>query len=168
MDGKNKKPTTEELEAELAREKANSAYLKNLLDRTLEEKMHFQRVLAGREEDEKEREQKEEKNKKELDDLRIELEIQKYAKRFIVMGMGEKRAEETARAMLERNEDVFHENIKLLIKKVKHDAQERTIQKFLESRSEIHAGNGEPDTEKPLSPYEKIRTVDSEMLKKFM
>ena len=168
MDEKNKKPSIEEIAAELAKEKAHSAHLKNLLDRALAEKAHFKRVLADREEDEKEKEQKEEKNKKEFDNLRMELEIQKYAKKFIAMGMEEERGEKTARAMIERNEDVFHKNLKVLIEKVKHDAQDEAIQKFLESRPEIRAGNGEPDAEKPFSPYEKIRTVDAEMLRKFM
>lgn len=168
---KNKKPTVEELTAELARERAKNAHLKNLLDRACSEAAHCKRVLADREEDEKEREQKDETRRKELDDLRLELEVQTYAKRFVSMGMDEEKAEETARAMLERNEDVFHENIKLLIKEVKHDAQDKAIQKFLESRPEVNAGNGsaeiEPSAIKFAKQYVGRQTVDPNILENF-
>ena len=106
---KNKKPTVEELTAELAQEKAKNAHLKNLLDRALSEKAHLKRVFADREEDEKKREQKDEARKKEVDDLRLELDVQKYAKKFIVMGMNEHQADETARLMLTGDMESFNE-----------------------------------------------------------
>lgn len=168
---KNKKPTVEELTAELAQEKAKNAHLKNLLDRALSEKAHLKRVFADREEDEKKREQKDEAWRKEINNLRVELEVQKYAKKFISIGMDEDRAEKTARAMLAKDEEAFHENIEMLIKETKADAQNEAIQQLLSERSEIHAGNGDAEIESAAVRFAKQyigrQKVDTDTLRYF-
>ena len=151
---KNKKPTVEELTAELAQEKAKNAHLKNLLDRALSEKAHLKRVFADREEDEKKREQKDEARKKEVDDLRLELDVQKYAKKFIVMGMNEHQADETARLMLTGDMESFNENIKGLISEVEKKETDKAIQKFLADRPETYAGNGNMEIEPAAVRFE--------------
>lgn len=168
---KNKKPTVEELTAELAQEKAKNAHLKNLLDRALSEKAHLKRVFADREEDEKKREQKDEAQKKEVDDLRLELDVQKYAKKFIVMGMNEHQADETARLMLTGDMESFNENIKGLISEVEKKETDKAIQKFLADRPETYAGNGnmeiEPAAVRFAKQYASRQVVDAGSLQRF-
>lgn len=168
---KNKKPTVEELTAELARERAKNAHLKNLLDRTCSEAAHYKRVFADREDDEKKREQKEEAREKEIDKLRRELETINYQKEFVEMGMRKEKAEETARAMLEKDEDTFYENIEMLIKETKVNAQNEAVQKFLKSRPEVNAGNGsaeiEPSAIKFAKQYVGRQTIDADVLERF-
>ena len=165
---KNKKPTIQELEQELVQEKAKNAHLKNLLDRALSEKAHLKRVFADREEDEKKREQKDEARKKEVDDLRLELDVQKYAKKFIVMGMNEHQADETARLMLTGDMESFNENIKGLIREVEKKETDKAMQKFLENRTEIYAGNGnisvEPSAIKFAKEYAAMQALDTNAL----
>lgn len=168
---KNKKPTVEELTAELAQEKAKNAHLKNLLDRALSEKAHFRRVLADREEDEKKREQKEEVRRKEVNDLRLELDVQTYAKRFVAMGAGEYQAEEIARQMLTGDMESFHENIKNLIADVEKRETDKAIQKFLSDRPETYAGNGdmeiEPAAVRFAKQYASRQALDAGSLQRF-
>ena len=168
---KNKKPTVEELTAELAQEKAKNAHLKDLLDRALSEKAHLKRVFADREEDEKKREQKDEARKKEVDDLRLELDVQKYAKKFIVMGMNEHQADETARLMLTGDMESFNENIKGLISEVEKKETDKAIQKFLADRPETYAGNGnmeiEPAAVRFAKQYASRQVVDAGSLQRF-
>ena len=168
---KNKKPTVEELTAELAQEKAKNAHLKNLLDRASSEKAHLKRVFADREEDEKKREQKDEARKKEVDDLRLELDVQKYAKKFIVMGMNEHQADETARLMLTGDMESFNENIKGLISEVEKKETDKAIQKFLADRPETYAGNGnmeiEPAAVRFAKQYASRQVVDAGSLQRF-
>ncbi len=168
---KNKKPTIQELEQELARERAKNAHLKNLLDRALSEKAHFKRVLTDHEEDERKREQKDEAREKEIDKLRRELETINYQKEFVEMGMRKEKAEETARAMLEKDEDTFYENIEMLIKETKVNAQNEAVQKFLKSRPEVNAGNGsaeiEPSAIKFAKQYVGRQTIDADVLERF-
>ncbi len=168
---KNKKPTVEELTAELAQEKAKNAHLKNLLDRALSEKAHLKRVFADREEDEKKREQKDEARKKKVDDLRLELDVQKYAKKFIVMGMNEHQADETARLMLTGDMESFNENIKGLISEVEKKETDKAIQKFLADRPETYAGNGnmeiEPAAVRFAKQYASRQVVDAGSLQRF-
>lgn len=168
---KNKKPTVEELTAELAQEKAKNAHLKNLLDRALSEKAHLKRVFADREEDEKKREQKDEAQKKEVDDLRLELDVQKYAKKFIVMGMNEHQADETARLMLTGDMESFNENIKGLISEVEKKETDKAIQKFLADRPETYTGNGnmeiEPAAVRFAKQYASRQVVDAGSLQRF-
>ena len=168
---KNKKPTIQELEQELVQEKAKNAHLKNLLDRALSEKAHLKRVFADREEDEKKREQKDEARKKEVDDLRLELDVQKYAKKFIVMGMNEHQADETARLMLIGDMESFNENIKGLISEVEKKETDKAIQKFLADRPETYAGNGnmeiEPAAVRFAKQYASRQVVDAGSLQRF-
>ena len=168
---KNKKPTIQELEQELVQEKAKNAHLKNLLDRALSEKAHLKRVFADREEDEKKREQKDEARKKEVDDLRLELDVQKYAKKFIVMGMNEHQADETARLMLTGDMESFNEYIKGLISEVEKKETDKAIQKFLADRPETYAGNGnmeiEPAAVRFAKQYASRQVVDAGSLQRF-
>lgn len=168
---KNKKPTIQELEQEFVQEKAKNAHLKNLLDRALSEKTHLKRVFADREEDEKKREQKDEARKKEVDDLRLELDVQKYAKKFIVMGMNEHQADETARLMLTGDMESFNENIKGLISEVEKKETDKAIQKFLADRPETYAGNGnmeiEPAAVRFAKQYASRQVVDAGSLQRF-
>ncbi|MFG6330518.1 MAG: hypothetical protein K1W28_01610 [Lachnospiraceae bacterium] len=168
---KNKKPTVEELTAELAQEKAKNAHLKNLLDRALSEKAHFKRVLADHEEDEKKREQKDEARRKEVNDLRLELDVQTYAKRVVAMGASEYQAEEIARQMLTGDMESFHENIKSLIADAKKRKMDKAIQQFLANSPEIHAGNGdmeiEPAAVRFAKQYASYQALDTGSLQRF-
>lgn len=168
---KNKKPTVEELTAELAQEKAKNAHLKNLLDRALSEKAHFKRVLTDHEEDEKKREQKDEARRKEVNDLRLELDVQTYAKRFVAMGASEYQAEEIARQMLTGDMESFHENVKSLIADVEKREADKAIQKFLADRPETYAGNGnmeiEPAAVRFAKQYASRQVVDAGSLQRF-
>lgn len=141
---KNKKPTIEELTAELAQEKAKSAHLKNLLDRALSEKAHWKRVLK----DYQEGEQKKDGTRKEKDEeifkLHKELEAMHASKQFIEMGMREQTAIETARAFLEGDSEKFHDYIEAHIREVQKTEQDKAARRFLaENHTEVHAGFGD-------------------------
>lgn len=157
-----------ELAAELAQERAKNSHLKNLLDRSLSEKANLQRVLADREENEKKREQRGAELEKEVNNLCLELDVQKYAKKFIAMGMTEKKADETSRMMLSGDMESFNENIKGLIREVEKKETDKAMQKFLENRTEIYAGNGnisvEPSAIKFAKEYAAMQALDTNAL----
>ena len=131
----------EELTEELMRERAKSERLKNLLDRANSEAAHCKRVLKDYQEEEQKRTEKEKKKDEEIFRLNRELEAIKYSKEFSSMGMSEKQAIETARAFLNGDTETFDNNLNLLIKETKKRAQDDAIQKFLENRPEVCAGN---------------------------
>ncbi len=165
---RNNPKTIKELTAELAQERAKNSRLKNLLDRSLSERANLQRALADREENEKKREQRGAELEKEVDNLRMELDVQGYAKKFVAMGMTEKKAEETARMMLSGDMESFNENIKGLIREVEKKETDKAMQKFLENRTEIYAGNGnisvEPSAIKFAKEYAAMQALDTNAL----
>lgn len=165
---RNNPKTIKELTAELAQERAKNSRLKNLLDRSLSERANLQRALADREENEKKREQRGAELEKEVDNLRMELDVQGYAKKFFAMGMTEKKAEETARMMLSGDMESFNENIKGLIREVEKKETDKAMQKFLENRTEIYAGNGnisvEPSAIKFAKEYAAMQALDTNAL----
>lgn len=165
---RNNPKTIKELTAELAQERAKNSRLKNLLDRSLSERANLQRALADREENEKKREQRGAELEKEVDNLRMELDVQGYAKKFFAMGMTEKKAEETARMMLSGDMESFNENIKELIREVEKKETDKAMQKFLENRTEIYAGNGnisvEPSAIKFAKEYAAMQALDTNAL----
>lgn len=165
---RNNPKTIKELTAELAKERAKNSRLKNLLDRSLSKRANLQRALADREENEKKREQRGAELEKEVDNLRMELDVQGYAKKFFAMGMTEKKAEETARMMLSGDMESFNENIKGLIREVEKKETDKAMQKFLENRTEIYAGNGnisvEPSAIKFAKEYAAMQALDTNAL----
>lgn len=171
MDGANKEKTNEELIQELAQERAKNCHLKNLLDKVSSEAAHYKRTLSDYKEDEKKREKKEEARRKEVDDLRLELDVQTYAKRFVAMGASEYQAEEIARQMLTGDMESFHENVKSLIADVEKRETDKAIQKFLSDRPEINAGNGNTEIEsgaiRRAKQYASHQAVDADALDQF-
>lgn len=136
----------QELMQELAKERARSERLRRLLDKTCSEAAHFKRVLQDYQEGEQKRTGKEKAKEEEIWRLQRELEAIKYSKEFLKMGMREDKALETARSFLDKDEETFHENIALLVKEVRKDAQDEAIQKFLsEHHKEVHAGFGDSE-----------------------
>lgn len=134
----------EELMAELAKERAKSAHLKNLLDRALSEKANFKRVLSDREEEEEKRKKREETLEMEIYNLHNEMEAISFSKKFINMGMNEEKALETARALLNKDTNTFDKNIAAHIEEIKKAEQDKAIQKFLaENHTEVNAGYGD-------------------------
>ena len=173
MDGvsKEKEKTVEELIQELAQERAKNCHLKNLLDKASSEAAHYKRTLSDYKENDKKREQKDEARRKEVDDLRLELDVQTYAKRFVAMGAGEYQAEEIARQMLTGDMESFHENVKSLIADVEKRETDKAIQKFLADRPETYAGNGnmeiEPAAVRFAKQYASRQVVDAGSLQRF-
>lgn len=144
---KNKKPTIEELTAELAREKARSAHLKNLLDKVSSEVANYKRTLNDYLEGEKKRAERENAKEEEIRELQRELKAIEYQREFIDMGMNEEKALETARAFLDKDTETFDANMALLIEETKKRAQDKAIQQFLANKPEVKAGNGDAEIE---------------------
>ena len=135
--------TIEELTAELVKERARNAHLKNLLDRSNSEAAHYKRTLRDYLENEEKSEKKEKAREMEIYNLHQELEAIRLSKEFEDMGMNKEKAIDTARAMLQKD-DAFYDNIASHIKEVKKAEQDKAIQKFLaENHTEINAGVGE-------------------------
>ena len=172
MDEVNRKksPTVEELIEQLAQERANNQRLKASLDKISSQIAQYKHRFSEFEKIEEQRKEVEFIQKKELDDLRKQLEIVNYAKKFVEMGMDEKEAEEAAGAMLGGNIELFDKSIANLIKKIKKTEENEAIQKLLADRTEVHAGNGHIDDSSSLtmaSQYISQQSLDVDALERF-
>lgn len=162
----------EELMQELAKERARSERLKNLLDRANSTAAHCKRLLKDRQEEDKNNEEKEKAKEEEIFKLHRELDAVKYSRDFVEMGMKEEKALETARAFLDGDTERFHDNIATHIEEIKKAEQDKAIQKFLtEHHMEINAGTGETteysSAEKIALKYTGRQQIDADLLKNF-
>lgn len=165
-----KSQTVEELIEQLARERANNQRLKASLDKISSQIAQYKHRFSEFEKIEEQRKEVEFIQKKELDDLRKQLKIVNYAKKFVEMGMDEKEAERTAGAMLGGNIELFDKSIANLIKKIEKTAENEAIQKLLVDRTEVHAGNGRIDDSSSLtmaSQYVSQQLLDVDALERF-
>lgn len=133
----------EELVAQLATERANSAKLKNLNDKFSKELAEQKRQLKARmtaeEQEAAAKKEQDEALHKEVNDLRSKLARISATKRYMQLGMDEALAEETAKAEIEGD----MEQVTLNFKKHSENLTKAAYQKFLKERPEINAGNGD-------------------------
>lgn len=147
----NKKPesddglTVEQLAAELAAEKAKSLKLQNEKDAASTEAANYKKQLRAKMTAEEQisdaKREAEEAREKEFNRMRSELATMQATKRYMILKMDEKLAEETAKAEVSGDMETVVANIAKHIKAIEDTA----YQKALADRPDPKAGNGEPN-----------------------
>ena len=143
-----KAPTVEELMAELARERAEKAKLKNSFDNASSEAAKYKKAL--RERQSAEEIQNEEKQKAEEAHKAYVAELEKFKRtaeakaRYALQGMGEELAKAAAEAEVQGDYDALAK-----IQKQHSDALIKAKEaEWLKSRPEINAGNSGDESAK--------------------
>lgn len=141
----NDTPTIEDLMAELAKEKAEKAKLKNAFDKTASEaseaKKKLREKMTAEEEEAEAKREEAEAQKAYVKKLEDEVNLSKKTKNYMSLGMSEELAAETAKLDLEGDEDAVRSNIKknqeLLIKAAEKE--------WLNSRPDPAIGNNDDE-----------------------
>lgn len=148
VDDDDNTPSIEELMADLAKERAEKAKLKNSFDSTSSEVANLKKQLRAKqtaeEQEEEAKREEEETRKAYVKRLEDEVNLSKKTKNYMILGMSEELALETAKADLEGDEEAVNSNIRKNQElKIKEAEQE-----WLKSRPDPQSGNGEGDEEK--------------------
>lgn len=173
MDGVSTEKTkaVEELIQELAQERAENQKMKIMIDRYSSQIAQLKHSLNQMAEADERKNKEDNARESELINMRNEMKIIEFSKQFRKIGMSDKMAEETARAMLNRETEQFDKNIAAFIKEVKKGAEDAAIQKFLADRPETYAGNGnmeiEPAAVRFAKQYASRQVVDAGSLQRF-
>lgn len=138
-----KEPSVEELLAQLAAEKAKNLRLQNEKDTASSEAANFKKQLRAKmtaeEQIDAAKKEADEAREKEFEKIKSELATIQATKRYMVLEMDEKLAEETAKAEISGDMETVVSNIAKHIKAIKDTA----YQQALSDRPEHKAGNGE-------------------------
>lgn len=136
-------PTVEQLAAELVAEKAKSLKLQNEKDAASSEAANYKKQLRAKMTAEEKisdaKREAEEAREKEFNRMRSELATMQATKRYMILKMDEKLAEETAKAEVSGDMETVVANIAKHIKAIEDTA----YQKALADRPDPKAGNGE-------------------------
>lgn len=176
--GDDNPPTVEELMTQLAQERAINAKNKVALDKALKDNGNLTKQLRTRmtaEEQQQEAEQEAQRAKdKEFNDMKTQLRVMNFSKRFMGMGMDEKTAESIATLTpTMENEEEFFNILGNFIKDSNQKAAESHMQEFLKNRPDIKAGKGGDGESLAVQIAKGLaetarNTVDTEALKRFM
>lgn len=138
-------PTVEELMAQLAAERAKSLRLQNEKDTASSEAANFKKKLrekmTAEEQIDAAKKEADEAREKEFNKMKTELATIQATKRYMVLKMDEKFAEETAKAEISGDMETVVANIAKHIKAIEDTA----YQKALSDRPDPKAGNGQVD-----------------------
>lgn len=138
-------PTVEQLMAELAAEKAKSLKLQNEKDSASTEAANYKKQLRAKMTAEEQisdaKREAEEAREKEFNKMKSELATIQATKRYMILKMDEKLAEETAKAEISGDMETVVGNIAKHIKAIEDTA----YQKALSDRPDPKAGNGNAD-----------------------
>lgn len=138
-------PTVESLMAELAAEKAKNLKLQNEKDTASSEAANYKKKLREKMTAEEQisdaKREAEEAREREFNKMQAELAAIKATKRYMILEMDEKLAEETAQAEISGDMETVVANIAKHIKAIKDTA----YQKALSDRPDPKAGNGNAD-----------------------
>ena len=135
-----KEPTVEELMAQLAQERANSAKLQNDYNKASSEAANYRKQLKAKqtaeEQEEEAKKEAEEEHKKYVKGLEDTIRM---TNRYLAIGMSGEMAKDTAKAELENDMEKVTENMS----KFKDASIKAAESEWLKSRPEVNAGQGE-------------------------
>ena len=140
-----KEPTVEELMAQLAQERANSAKLQNDYNKASSEAANYRKQLKAKqtaeEQEEEAKREAEEEHKKYVKGLEDTIKMTNATNRYRALGMSAEMAIDTAKAELDGDMEKVTENMgKYNEAKVKAAEAE-----WLKSRPPVNAGQGEEE-----------------------
>ena len=140
-----KEPTVEELMAQLAQERANSAKLQNDYNKASSEAANYRKQLKAKqtaeEQEEEAKREAEEEHKKYVKGLEDTIKMTNATNRYLALGMSAEMAKDTAQAELDGDMEKVTENMgKYNEAKVKAAEAE-----WLKSRPPVNAGQGEEE-----------------------
>ena len=140
-----KEPTVEELMAQLAQERANSAKLQNDYNKASSEAANYRKQLKAKqtaeEQEEEAKREAEEEHKKYVKGLEDTIKMTNATNRYLALGMSAEMAKDTAKAELDGDMEKVTENMgKYNEAKVKAAEAE-----WLKSRPPVNAGQGEEE-----------------------
>ena len=150
--------TLEDLQAQLAEQKALNQQYKNAITKSNSEaadwKRKFQAKQTAEEKEADAKREAEELQQQEMANLRKELSTMKAVARYRGMGMDEKLAAECAALEVENNNDGLMAKIAVHMSGRIETARKEAQEELLASRPDIKAGNGE-DGEEEEDPFVK-------------
>ena len=129
-----KEPTVEELMAQLAQERANSAKLQNDYNKASSEAANYRKQLKAKQT----AEEQEEEAKKEAEEEH-KIRMTNATNRYLAIGMSAEMAKDTAKAELENDMEKVTENMS----KFKDASVKAAESEWLKSRPPVNAGQGE-------------------------
>lgn len=172
-------PSVEELMAQLSAERAKNAKLQNEKDNASSEAANFKKQLRQKmtadEQAEAAKAEAEARRDAEFQQMKEEIRINKYSKRYMGIGMDETTATELAVLTGEIAEpDKFFSSLDKFIKAAAKKAGEDSVQNLIKNNPGISAGNGSIDGEslavrkaKELASR-KSGGINEDILKNFM
>ena len=138
-----KEPTVEELMAQLAQERANSAKLQNDYNKASSEAANYRKQLKAKqtaeEQEEEAKKEAEEEHKKYVKGLEDTIKLTNATNRYLALGMSADMAKDTAQAELENDMVKVTENMS----KFKDASIKEAEAEWLKSRPPVNAGQGD-------------------------
>lgn len=143
-------PSVDELMAELAKERAEKAKLKNSFDTASSElaatKKQLRTKMTAEEQIEEEKRLADEAKDAKIQELESKFRTMDYSKRYMGIGMDEKTAEMLSELTGELSDvDKFFSVLDKFMKAKIKSAGENAVQELIKSNPEIKAGTGEAD-----------------------
>lgn len=175
----NQTPTVEELLTQLSEARAESAKLKLANDKASKEAAGYKKQLQAKMSAEERASEAENERITALEEenrqMKAQMRVSGYSKRYIGIGMDEKTADSMAELTgdLEDVDKFFSTLEKFVQAKVKASGEER-LQRFLKDRPDIKAGSGENreslavEKAKQLAVDNHFGAVNADALKRFM
>ena len=140
-----KEPTVEELMAQLAQERANSAKLQNDYNKASSEAANYRKQLKAKqtaeEQEEEAKREAEEEHKKYVQGLENTIKMTNATNRYLALGMSGDMAKDTAQAELDGDMVKVTENMS----KFKDASIKEAETEWLKSRPPVNAGQGEDE-----------------------
>lgn len=140
-----KEPTVEELMAQLAQERANSAKLQNNYNKVSSEAANYKKQLKAKqtaeEQEEEAKREAEEEHKKYVKGLEDTIKLTNATNRYLALGMAADMAKDAAQAELDGDMEKVTENMS----KFKEASIKEAEAEWLKSRPPVNAGQGEDE-----------------------
>ena len=156
----NKTPTVDELMAELAKERAEKAKLKNFFDTASSElataKRQLRTKMSAEEQEAEAKKAADEAKDARIQELESKFRTMDYSKRYMGIGMDEKTAETLSEMTGELTDpDKFFSALGKFITASNKSAGENAIQDLIKKNPEIKAGSGD-DTKTSLAEEKAV------------
>ena len=136
-----KEPTVEELMAQLAQERANSAKLQNDYNKASSEAANYRKQLKAKQTAEEQEEEAKREHKKYVKGLEDTIKMTNATNRYLALGMSGDMAKDTAQAELDGDMVKVTENMS----KFKDASIKEAETEWLKSRPPVNAGQGEDE-----------------------
>lgn len=173
-------PTVEELMAELAKERAEKAKLKNSFDTASSElsntKKQLKAKMTAEEQEVEAKKAADEAKDARIQELESKFRMMDYSKRYMGIGMDEKTAEALSELTGELTDtDKFFSALGKFVQSVKKQSGEDALQTYLKDNPDIKAGSGAASKDeasiqfaKNLAAQKSGTGINEDLLKKLM